>query len=224
LVLPARVPDAKGGSDTVARHTSGSGSGLFVTVLTVGALGAVAFFAFQASAAEDRPLVDPPAGAAASPEASPSGEPGEEGDGGAQDPGEGAEQPPLPADSGEGRRVVYALGAQRVWLVEESDDGTGETVTDTHEVYPSSVTPEPGTYEVTYRMPEGTGSDGVPIEHSVVFHTAADGVVFGFSAALDGSVPDPDAELRTGAVRQTREDGDAMWDFATEGTVVVVVP
>ncbi|TDC23143.1 hypothetical protein E1265_13670 [Streptomyces sp. 8K308] len=198
----------------MARHTSSSGSGVFVSVLTVAALAVVAFFAYQASAADDGPpLASEQPDESASPEddATDGGEDAE------------AEEPPLPAESGTGRRVVYALGQQRVWLVDVAQDGTGEVVLDTFPVYPSSVSPEPGEYAVTSRTPSGTGSDGVAIEHTVIFHSEGD-VVFGFSAAIDGSTPDPQATQRTGAVRESREDGAAMWEFATENVAVVVVP
>ena len=56
-----------------------------------------------------------------------------------------------------------------------------------------------------------TGSDGVPIEHVVRFATV-DGVSVGFSAAVDGSTPEPDPTKKTGGIRESRADGDAMWD------------
>ncbi len=117
--------------------------------------------------------------------------------------------------------MVYSLGQQRVWLVDEDPGGSGEEVETTYQVYPSALSPPAGAYTVSSRNAQGTGSDGVPIEHTVIFHTADDGSVYGFSAALDGSTPDP--ESPTGAIRQTREDGDAMWLFATAGIAVVVV-
>lgn len=202
----------------MARHTSGSGSGVFVAGLTALALAVVGFFAYQAAAADNWP---PPTRATPTPEEGDGGANGD-GDGGAE--GEATEVPPLPADSGEGRRVVYALEQRRVWLVELSEDGTGETVLATHEVFPSALDPEPGSYAVSSRSERGTGSDGVAMEHAVVFHVADDGTVFGFSAALDGSTPNPEATQGTGGIRQTREDGAAMWDFARDGVPVVVVP
>ncbi|MDT0443612.1 MULTISPECIES: hypothetical protein [unclassified Streptomyces] len=198
----------------MARHTSGSHSGAFVTLLTAAAIAVVAFFAYQASAADDRPGN----GGAPSQSASPSGEGGGE----QADPSEGP--PPVPAESGTGKRVVYSVEQRRVWLVDLSEDGTGEVVADTYEVFPSSVTPPPGEYAVEWRTAQGSGSDGVPTEHTVGFHQDADGIAFGFSAALDGSTPDPESSQRTGALRQTREDGDTMWLFATAGIPVIVVP
>jgi hypothetical protein len=186
-------------------------------VLTALALAVVGFLAYQAAAAPDRPLATP-APVTGTPEpAEPDGE--EEGAGEA----EADEPPPLPADSGEGLRVVYSLGAQRVWLAQPAEDGLGDEVLTTYPVYRSSVDPEPGSYTVSSRAAQRIGSDGIPIEHVVVFTTPGD-VVFGFSTATDGSVPDPDAEQRTGGIRQSAEDGEAMWQFAAIGTTVVVVP
>ena len=85
--------------------------------------------------------------------------------------------------------------------------------------------PAPGSYSVTSRSNAVTGSDGVPVEHVVRFATV-DGVVVGFSAAVDGSTapaPAPDPKVRTGGIREARADGDAMWTFATIGRTVVVV-
>ncbi|WP_326598617.1 hypothetical protein [Streptomyces sp. NBC_01803] len=203
----------------MARPTPASGSGAVVTGLTVAALAVVAFFAYQASAADDGPrAAEPPA--ASSPA---DGSGGADGGTGGTD-GETEGPPAVPAESGRGKRVVYALGQQRVWLVDTAEDGSGEVVTETYEVFPSPVRPPVGEYAVSSRAAQGTGSDGVAIEHAVVFHVAGDGTVFGFSAALDGSTPDPGAEQRTGGVRQSRRDGDAMWLFATAGVPVVVVP
>ncbi|MGK5529171.1 hypothetical protein [Streptomyces sp. URMC 129] len=201
----------------MARPTPASGSGAVVTGLTVAALGVVAFLAHQASAGDAPPATAPPA---ASPSPSPSPGPGDDGGG-----PEAGDRPAVPAGSGEGKRVVYALGQQRVWLVDTGGTGSGEVVTDTYEVFPSQVAPPPGAYAVSSRAAQGTGSDGVAIEHAVVFHVAADGTVFGFSAALDGATPDAgETAPRTGGIRQTRRDGDAMWLFARTGVPVVVVP
>ncbi|MEW2610138.1 hypothetical protein AB0937_07980 [Streptomyces sp. NPDC047880] len=125
----------------------------------------------------------------------------------------------LPADSGKGARVVYSLRRDRVWLV-----AGGEAVSRTFVVDPSAVDPAPGRYSVTSRSNAVTGSDGVPVEHVVRF-ASVDGVVVGFSAAVKepaGRAPDP--KVRTGGIRESRADGDAMWAFATIGRTVVVVP
>ncbi|WP_256105197.1 hypothetical protein [Streptomyces sp. ODS05-4] len=124
----------------------------------------------------------------------------------------------LPEDSGDGRRVVYALGGKRVWLV--GDDGRAAR---TFAVAPSTVHPAPGTYQVSSRSNSVAGSDGVRIEH-VVRYTAVDGVTVGFSAAVDGKAAAADPARKTGGIRMRRADGDAMWTFATVDSKVVVVP
>ena len=124
----------------------------------------------------------------------------------------------LPPRTGVGQRVVYSLGRDRVWLVDQ-----GDTVRRTFGVSPSTVDPAPGAYRVTSRSGEVTGSDGVPVEHVVRF-ASVDGTVIGFSAAVDGSAPVLDPTERTGGIRETRADGAAMWKFATIGRTVVVVP
>ncbi|MEV0120953.1 hypothetical protein AB0I16_05230 [Streptomyces sp. NPDC050703] len=182
---------------------SRSSSG-FVAGLTAAALAAVGFLAYQASASAPDSLAKPPA---KSPTASASGSPKEK-----SRPAE------VPQRSGDGERVVYSLGADRVWLVE----GSGK-VRATYEVTPGSVDPAPGTYTVGSRTGSVKGTDGVAIEHVVRF-TNTDGVTIGFSAAIDGATPKADPATKTGGIRQSRENGSAMWKFAVIGKKVVVVP
>ncbi|WP_431982581.1 L,D-transpeptidase [Streptomyces qinglanensis] len=187
-------------------RSNGSSAGVIVAGLTAAALAVVGFFAYQASAAQDR---------AGKPSATKSAEPSPgASDGKNRTP---AEDTALPGDSGHGHRVVYALKRQRVWLV-----GKNGKATRTFEVSPSTVDPEPGAYKVTSRASHVTGSDGVPVENVVRF-ADVDGVTVGFSAALDGSTPEPDASRRTGGIREKRADGEALWLHAPIGTRVVVV-
>ncbi|MCD0481946.1 hypothetical protein LO771_05835 [Streptacidiphilus sp. ASG 303] len=184
------------------------GSGTVVTGLTLGAMAAVAALAVQAQgtgrkAAPASP--PPPSGASASPRP-----------GAAQAP----PVPALPAASGTGRRVVYSLGADRVWLV---DPARTPQVVRSFRVRPSAVDPAPGTYGVFSRRPAVTGSDGRPIEHVLLFARSS-GVPVGFSAAVDGSLPTPVPGSRTGGIRETRADGAALWRFAPLQSRVVVVP
>ncbi|GAB2722589.1 hypothetical protein [Streptomyces bullii] len=180
-----------------------SSSGI-VAGLTVAALATVGFLAYQASATVPADLGSPRT--VGSPAA------------GASEAPRNAKGPTaVPAGSGKGERVVYSLGGDRVWLV-----GGGGKVKHTFRVYPSAVDPAPGSYAVTSRSKAVTGSDGTPVEHVVRF-TSVEGVAIGFSAAVDGSTPAPDPRVRTGGIRETREDGEAMWMFATIGRKVVVV-
>jgi hypothetical protein len=182
-----------------------------VTSLVAAALAVVGFFAYQAAAAPDR--VDRGGAQAAGGPQEASKSPG---------PQPSASKTParraLPDHSGTGRRVVYALERQRVWLV-----GADGEVLRSYEVWPSTVDPAPGPYAVTSRSAQVTGSDGVPVEHVVRF-ASVQGTTVGFSAATNGSAPDLDPAQKTGGVREKRDDGTAMWKFATKGTKVVVVP
>ncbi|MFJ4850600.1 MULTISPECIES: hypothetical protein [unclassified Streptomyces] len=182
------------------------GSGTIVAGLTAAALAAVGVLAVQASSSATEVTAG---GAAVSTDdgTSPSG---------TTSPSAGKKLL-LPAASGSGRRVVYSLRQDRVWLV-----GDAGTVSRTYVVVPGTVDPDPGTYDVTTRSASGTGGDGVPIEHVVRF-ASVDNVIVGFSAARDGSLPKPDPSQQTGGIREKRPDGVALWKFATIDTKVVVV-
>ncbi|KDQ69018.1 L,D-transpeptidase [Streptomyces sp. SID4912] len=184
------------------------GSSGIVAGLTAAAVAAVCFLAYQASA-------NAPDSVAATPAARPSGQGGPP----AASPKPAPTKDPLavPDDSDTGARVVYALADRRVWIVDDQ-----EKALRTFPVMPSAVSPEPGVYEVTSRTGAIKGSDGVPIEHVVLFENI-DGVAVGFSAAQDGSMEAPDPTLKTGGVRMKRPDGNALWTFATLGVKVVVV-
>ncbi|MGW8063674.1 hypothetical protein ACVV2G_15700 [Streptomyces ziwulingensis] len=182
-----------------------SSSAGFVTGLTAAALAAIGVLAHQASAGAPADLGRSHVTGTPAPGAS-------------KAPRDRRHPEALPAGSGRGERVVYSVDDDRVWLV-----GADGTVTRTFRVTPSTVDPAPGTYAVTSRANRVTGSDGIPIEHVVRF-AGVEGVVIGFSAAVDGSTAKPDPGERTGGIRQTRPDGDAMWQFATIGQRVVVVP
>ncbi|CAM5352568.1 L,D-transpeptidase OS=Streptomyces alboniger OX=132473 GN=CP975_21215 PE=4 SV=1 [Streptomyces alboniger] len=182
---------------------SRSSSG-FVAGLTAAALAAVGFLAYQASASAPDGLAKPPSKSpAASASRSPEGK---------------ADPAAVPPRSGAGERVVYSLGADRVWLIEASGK-----VRSSYKVTPGSVDPAPGTYTVGSRTGSVTGTDGVAIEHVVRF-TNTDGITIGFSAAVDGSTPKADPSKKTGGIRQSRENGNAMWEFAGISDKVVVVP
>ncbi|MER6344438.1 hypothetical protein ACWC10_09095 [Streptomyces sp. NPDC001595] len=181
-----------------------SSSAGIVTGLTVAAMATVGFLAYQASA--NVPVELSQARAGGRPAAAVS-----------KAPRDLRHPAALPRGSGRGERVVYSLDDDRVWLV-----GARDKVLRTFEVTPSSLDPAPGVYAVTSRSKHITGSDGTPIEHVVRF-ASVDNVTIGFSAAVDGSTPAPEPTARTGGIRESRPDGDAMWEFATIGQKVVVI-
>ncbi|MCN9241454.1 hypothetical protein NGF19_11750 [Streptomyces sp. RY43-2] len=181
------------------------GSSGFVAGLTAAAIAAVGFLAYQASASVPDSLGKPRVKTSPKPTVP-------------KAPEDKKNVPAaLPGDSGTGERVVYALGDDRVWLV-----GADGKVRRTFEVTPGTVDPAPGTYQVTSKRPSGTGSDGVQVEHIVVFTLQP--AVIGFSAAIDGSTSAPDASKKLGGIRESRADGTALWEFTKDGEKVVVVP
>ncbi|MEU6059914.1 hypothetical protein [Streptomyces sp. NPDC047097] len=179
----------------------------WVSVLTAAALVVVAVLAVQA-----RGKVPEGGVASAKPASSPSASPG-----GSPAPRPTPKQDALPDGSGEGRRVVYSLGRQRVWLV-----GENELPLRSFAVWPGGVAPAEGDHKVSTRRASGNGSDGVPVEH-VVYFANTEGVWVAFSHAADGAPPTSSPEVRGGAVRTRSSDGEALWDFAATGTPVRVV-
>ncbi|MCL3995262.1 hypothetical protein [Streptomyces lavenduligriseus] len=180
-------------------------SSAIVAGLTAAALGTVGFLALRAEATVPAALRD---GAAASASATAK----------AKAPRDRRHPAALPDGSGTGERVVYSVDDDRVWLV-----APGNRVRRTFTVRPGSVDPAPGTYWVTSRSNTATGTDGLPVEHVVRF-TSVDGVVIGFSAAVHGgAAAAADPNVRTGGIRESRADGDALWQFATIGVPVVVI-
>ncbi|MGW3952973.1 hypothetical protein ACWEKM_19090 [Streptomyces sp. NPDC004752] len=173
------------------------------TGLTVGATVAVAALAVQADKGPH------PTAAAARPSASPSVHP-------APKPTRTA-APKVPDASGTGRRIVYSLGRQRVWLVDAAEQATR-----TFTVWPGTISPDPGTYVISNTRPTTTGSDGVPIEH-ILYFAGKSGLSIAFSNAVDGSSPSPAADQQTSGIRMPKADGAALWTFGTEPDTKVTV-
>lgn len=132
----------------------------------------------------------------------------------------------LPASSGTGLRIVFSQEAQRVWLVGASDD-----VKRTYLVS-GSVTDnlQPGTYSVYSRSRWATGVDDSGVmQYFVRFTQGPTGAAIGFhSIPTRNGVPlQTAAQLGTpqshGCIRQATPDAIALWNFAPDGTKVVVV-
>ena len=130
---------------------------------------------------------------------------------------------PVP-ESGVGKRVVFDISAQRVWLV----DTFGLAVR-TYAVS-GSLTDNlrPGTYRVysTSRWAVGVDDSGA-MQYFVRFARGARAAI-GFHSipVKDGQALQTRAELGTpqshGCIRQWLPDAKALWDFAPTGTKVVV--
>ncbi|QNN51760.1 L,D-transpeptidase [Nocardioides mesophilus] len=131
----------------------------------------------------------------------------------------------VPADSGSGRRVVFDMAAQRVWLV----DGDG-AVQRTYLVS-GSVTDnlQPGEYDVWSRSEQAWGIDDSGTMKFMVRFAHGDHAAIGFHdiPIKDGRLVQTRDELGSprshGCIRQWRPDAKALWRFAPVGTSVVVV-
>lgn len=130
----------------------------------------------------------------------------------------------LPPRSGRGKRVVFDIGDQRVWLV----DADGE-VRRTYLVSGSLTDNlKPGTYEVysTSRHAVGIDDSGT-MQYMVRFaHGKRAAIGFHDIPVDDGKRVQTRADLGTpqshGCIRQARPDARALWYFAIVGTTVVV--
>ncbi len=131
----------------------------------------------------------------------------------------------LPGGSGEGRRVVYSIGQQRVWWV-ESDN----RVVNTYLVSGRSGTPAYGTYHVYSKSRYTTSLDGsARMEYMVRFAWGRSAAIGFHSIPVNryGTPLQSEAQLGTplsaGCVRQRWWDAAGLWDWAPIGTTVVVV-
>lgn len=131
----------------------------------------------------------------------------------------------VPPNSGSGRRVVYSVPAQRVWLV-----NADETVHGTWLVSGRRGEPNPGTYSVFSRSRHARAkAPGITMEFMVRF-VRTSGLPIGFHSIpvnRRGAQIQTVEELGTyqslGCVRQRYEDAVVMWEFAQIGTPVVVL-
>jgi len=123
----------------------------------------------------------------------------------------------LPANSGTGTRIVYSASQRRVWLAEDS------TVERTMQVVPGTIAAPTGTYQVSQKAEGATGGDGVQVLYVVRFN-AGTSTTYGFDAeaGISGLPPAPTGQ--TGGIRMAQVDAQALYEFASVGTSVVVVP
>ena len=135
-----------------------------------------------------------------------------------------AEDTALPAASGEGRRVVFSEGRQRVWLV-EADGTVARTYPVSGSVYDNL---DPGEYAVYSRSERAWGIDDSGTMRWFVRFATGDNAAIGFHdiPVDDGARVQTVAQLGTplshGCIRQRTRDARRLWDFAPVGTTVVV--
>lgn len=139
----------------------------------------------------------------------------------------GPDAPPLPENSGSGRRVVYSRAGQRVWAVDDEN-----VVIRSWLVSGSKYNNEtPGTHKVYSRSDVSTAWNGKAFLPKMIRWLKTDIGNIGFHAIplhrSDNSPYQTEAELGSrlsgGCQRQANADADFLWEFAQIGTVVVVV-
>lgn len=131
----------------------------------------------------------------------------------------------LPDGSGDGRRVVFDMSDQRVWLVSDRD-----RVRRTYLVS-GSLTDNlgAGRYDVYSRSRDATGvDDSGTMRYMVRFaHGTRAAIGFHDIPVHEGKKLQTLAQLGTpqshGCIRQRTSDARALWDFASLGTQVVVL-
>jgi len=133
--------------------------------------------------------------------------------------------PSVPPGAGDGRRIVFSQGQQRVWLVGE-DETVERTYLVSGSVYDNL---EPGTYAVYSRSEQAWGiDDSGSMRYFVRFTEGDNGGAIGFHdiPVSNGEPVQTKDQLGTpqshGCIRQRPQDAVALWQFAPVGTEVVV--
>ena len=131
--------------------------------------------------------------------------------------------PPLPANSGSGRRIVYSNSQQRVWMVEENG-----RVSHTFLVSGRHGLPDAGIHHVYSKVPSSPSGDlTLPWTLRFAVSTSGNPIDFhGIPIDPGGNPIEPDSLLGTpqshGCVRMSQVDAKTLWDWSEVGTTVVV--
>lgn len=198
-----------------APKKAGHGATYSVVVMTLAALAGVGVLAAQAAATA--PKVSNTATGQGSGSSASTHQPTKSGTPGAGSSSAAPNPLALPANSGSGLRIVYGEAARRVWLVSASN-----AVVRTFTIVPGTVHAPTGSYGVTNRLSESSGTDGTPVQYVVIFdesHSTA----FGFDAVANVTGLPPAPTGHTGGIRMAQADAQALWNFSTYGTNVVVL-
>jgi len=131
----------------------------------------------------------------------------------------------VPEGSGSGKRIIYGVEAQRVWLVDEN-----ESLVDTYLVSGREETPNIGAYTVFSKSAKAwAGHDGITMNHMVRF-TWGRTLAIGFHSIptfANGNPLQTEEELGTyrsaGCIRQSEAKAAALYNWADVGTAVHVL-
>lgn len=133
---------------------------------------------------------------------------------------------PPPVNSGSGRRIVYSNSEQRVWMIEEDGGLYG-----THKVSGKRGVPNPGTYSVFSKSSASSAHGGsLTLPYMTRFARGPDLAIgfHGIPLRRNGTPIQSDEELgqyrSAGCVRQNQSDARKLFDWASMGTKVVVLP
>jgi len=135
--------------------------------------------------------------------------------------------PPVPANSGEGRRVVYSNRDQRVWVIGRDGD-----VLRSFLVSGQPGQPKPGAYKVFSQSPRSYSFNdpNTTFRFMTRFAKGKNGENIGFheiprknGKALQ-TVEQLGTPLGAGCLRSATADAKFIYDWAKPGTVVVVLP
>ena len=140
--------------------------------------------------------------------------------------GDDAFAPPIPANSGTGRRIVYSNSDQRVWLIEDGND-----LVTSYLVSGKRNTPNPGVYSVFSKSRYAiAGHDGISMEYMVRF-THGRRLAIGFHSIplySNGEPMQTEDELgyfrSGGCVRQADDKALALYEWTPIRTTVIVLP
>lgn len=134
-----------------------------------------------------------------------------------------ASLPGVPAGSGAGRRMVYSIGQQRVWLV-----GDGDVVEFSYLVSGRAGLPALGSYRI-FSKSRYAGSGSVTMQYMMRFARGRR-LAIGFHSIPvrgNGTMLQTLDQLGTfrshGCVRQRIDQARLAWDWAPLGTPVTVV-
>lgn len=131
----------------------------------------------------------------------------------------------LPADSGSGRRIVFSIKDQRVWLVDAKNTAFSTYLVSgslTHNL-------DPGKYAVFSKSRWAVGVDDSGVMQYFVRFAHGVNAAIGFHTipTQNGKPLQSVSQLGTpeshGCIRQNLPDAIRLWDFAPVGTDVVVV-
>lgn len=141
---------------------------------------------------------------------------------------EAAVKPEVPARSGQGKRIVYDISEQRVWLVTRKDK-VARTYLVSGGTNPDLL--DPGRYEVYSKSRHAVSFDSEETMNYMVRFAHGERAAIGFHdipAYHDGTLAQSRSDLGTpqsaGCIRQWITDAKALWEFSRIETPVVVTP